>query len=81
MGQGKAFWPPRPGDEGYDGSGVVTPLEQNKKLDYFPSESELNDALNKEISTTRWRSGSGPPPGKRSDEGKRSFWLRRFRKY
>ena len=60
------MWPPRPGDEGYDGSGVVTSADANKKLASIPSK-DLNGAINSPFSATRWRiKNSGPPPGKRS---------------
>lgn len=60
------MWPPRPGDEGYDGSGVVTSADANKNLESIPSK-DLNDAINSPISATRWRiKNGGPPPGKRS---------------
>ncbi|XP_015753688.1 PREDICTED: uncharacterized protein LOC107333382 [Acropora digitifera] len=62
----KIMWPPRPGDEGYDGSGVVTSADANKKLASIPSK-DLNGAINSPFSATRWRiKNSGPPPGKRS---------------
>ena len=68
MGQ-KAMWPPRPGDEAFDGSGKIGVEDANRKVGNIPLKS-LNDALNTDISATRWRLGlkygGGPAPGKRS---------------
>ena len=75
------MWPPRPGDDGYDGSGVTE--QKGPRVGSTPSKN-LADNINQPVKTfNHWPSlGGGPPPGKRSQA--RRFlrqWNARLQKF
>ena len=78
------MWPPRPGDEGLDGSGVT---EQEGLGVGSTSSKNLAEDLNQPVKTfNHWHvrlGGNGPPPGKRSGPAHRflSQWNPRRQRF